>query len=299
MAILDGVGKVVVAAHTGSLGAHSVFAPGVTVAVFVTSPPGQLLLTVAWTVNVTVPPGARTTGTPMNGPVPFALGPPATVDPSDACAVQVRPSSGGVCGRSVTAPSPSVALVLVTVTVYVTGWPWTGVGASGESALLMVRVAMSGVEVSSSVASQVGRPSAHSVPAPGSTWPTLTTWTGTVLCRIVAMMVKVTVPPLETTVNGTSTGDPVPLAGGPHDPASEATHDQEALAVSSSAGSGSEKVATPVAPLLGLVIVTVHVPCGPGTGGGSFGAWVLLATSRAGTWKESSATQVGRPSAHE
>src|SRR3954447_22482443 len=108
----------------------------------------------------------------------------------------------------------------------------------------MSRVAGSaGVDVNSSVPSQMLRPSAHPVPAPGTTWPTLRMSTATGLSRIVAVMVNVTVPPLEATAIGAPSGDPVPLAGGPHDDAgSPGAHVQVAVAPSSSRGSGSEKV---------------------------------------------------------
>ena len=102
----------------------------------------------------------------------------------------------------------------------------------------------------------------HSVPGFGLTDPTLSTFTGTPLARIVTVIVNVTLPPLGATVIGTPVGDPVPVrgfAGGdPHVDPALGVHVQVAPAASSGgSGSGSENVPEAVALLPGLVTVTV------------------------------------------
>jgi hypothetical protein len=74
---------------------------------------------------------------------------------------------------------------------------------------------------------------------------------------MVATMVKVTVPPFEATVTGIPVGEPWPDVGDPQVEPAPAVQAQVAVVASSSGGSGSLKVPTPVAPLTGFRIVTV------------------------------------------
>jgi hypothetical protein len=122
----------------------------------------------------------------------------------------------------------------------------------------MERVAEVGVAVNESLPSQVGCPSTQAVSAlvSGVTEATLWTVTGPAVLRIVAVMVKVTLPPGATVIaTGEGTpGDPVPDACPQVDPVL-AAHIQVAAGTSSSTGRGSVKLPTP-GTLLGLLTMT-------------------------------------------
>ena len=131
-------------------------------------------------------------------------------------------------------------------------------GVSGACDLVMVSGASSGVASKVSSAVQVVPPSVQVVPGLVVTVPTLWTLTGTSLARMVTVMAKTTLPPLGATVIATPAGDPVPV-GVPHvEVAPVGVQVQVAPAASrGGSGSGSEKVPDPVAPVDGLVMVTV------------------------------------------